>query len=569
MPNFYEAEPAFQDLMKEVLGPETFAWAEPLLKDMGRMAAQTLPPLSEDAENNPPFLIQYDPLGNRIDEVKIHPSYHEMIKLAYGAGLGGMFYDQDLRKQHGNVPHALVFGLGYLFSQGEQGLYCPICMTEGSARLLDLFGDEQLKQRFMPGLTSRDVETLYQGSMLLTEKQGGSDVGANETIARKVDDHWELYGDKWFCSNAGEASVMMVLARPEGAPEGTRGLGLFLMPKTLEDGSRNHFRINRLKDKLGTRSMPTGEFTLEGAIAYPLGDLGRGFLYMTEMLNLSRTYNAIASLGLMRRAIHESLSYARERSAFGKSIDQYPMVRKTLVEMVTELEASQAFVWEALRLLDRIDSKKADEAEQRLHRLLTPMIKYHTARQAVRFASEACELLGGNGYVENFITPRLLRDAQVLPIWEGTTNILVLDVLRCLRKESASEPLFKTLKAGLESDEPALAEIKAFLEQEISRLAAALQELFAQDMDLLTYHAKTWSDRAIRLYEAVLLFGQAKREVAAGKGRKLAILGIHCDRFLKPQVFGEPGWCSEALPNCLFEAIVHHDALPVGALSMR
>ena len=567
--NFYEAEPAFQDLMKDVLGPETFKWAEPLLQDMGKMAAQTIPPLSEDAENNPPFLIQYDPQGNRKDEVKVHPSYQEMIKLAYGAGLGGMYYDEAMQARYGYIPHTLVFGLGYLFSQGEQGLYCPICMTEGSARLIDLFGDDSLRRRFMPGLTSHDFETLYQGSMLLTEKQGGSDVGANETVARQVGDHWELTGEKWFCSNAGQASVMMVLARPEGAPAGTRGLGLFLMPRDLEDGSRNHFRIDRLKDKLGTRSMPTGEYTLEGAIAYPLGDLSRGFLYMTEMLNLSRTYNAIASLGLMRRATFEAVTYARERVAFGKPIDQYPMVRKTLVEMVDELEASQAFVWETLGLLDRIDSKQADEEDRRLHRLLTPMIKYHTARQAVRFASEAAEILGGNGYIENFITPRLLRDAQVLPIWEGTTNILVLDVLRSLRKEKAHEPLFRRLRQGLDAEVPALSELKAFLSQEIDRLETALQELSSQEMDLLTYHAKTWSDRAIRLYEAVLLFGQAKREISEGKGRKLAILGIHCDRFLRPQVFGEPGWCAQATPHMLFEAIVHHASLPLESTVKR
>ncbi|HEY9854576.1 MAG TPA: acyl-CoA dehydrogenase family protein, partial [Stenomitos sp.] len=388
-PNYYHADPSFQALMQEALGPEVLAWARPLLEDMGRMAAQDIVPLAEDANQNVPVLVQYDADGNRLDEVKVHPSYREMTRLAYGAGLGGMFYETDLRHQHGYVPHALVFALGYLFAQAEQGLYCPICMTEGSARLVDLFGDEALKAKFLPGITSRDLSTLLEGAMFLTEKQGGSDVGANETVARQVDGQWRLSGDKWFCSNAGEAGVMMVLARPEGAPAGTKGLGLFLMPKTLEDGSRNHYRINRLKDKLGTRSMASGEFTLEGAIAYPVGDLSRGFRYMTEMLNLSRTYNAVAALAIMRRSYSESLAHATHRAAFGKTIDHYPMVRLMLTSMVVEIEAATAFVWEAIRYLDMLDQGTASDEEQVMRRLLTPMIKYHTGKQAIRFASEA------------------------------------------------------------------------------------------------------------------------------------------------------------------------------------
>lgn len=567
-PNYYHADPAFQALMQEVLGPEVMAWAQPLLEDMGRMAAQDIPPLAEEANQNPPVLVQYDPNGNRIDEVKVHPSYRELTRLAYGAGLGGMFYEPDMRQRHGYVPHALVFGLGYLFAQAEQGLYCPICMTEGSARLVDLFGDAELKAKFLPGITARDLETLLEGAMFLTEKQGGSDVGANETVAREVDGQWRLYGDKWFCSNAGEAGVMMVLARPEGAPAGTRGLGLFLMPKILDDGGRNHYRIHRLKDKLGTRSMASGEFTLDGAVAYPVGDLSRGFKYMTEMLNLSRTYNAVAALAIMRRAHGESLAHATSRAAFGKTIDHYPMVRQLLTSMVVELEAATAFVWEAIRYLDRLDQGVASEEEQVMRRLLTPMIKYHTGKQAIRFASEACEMLGGNGYIETFVTPRLLRDAQVLPIWEGTTNILVLDVVRCLGKEGAGPILVTELRRRVaDARAEALAPWCAYLSGEVDRLEKALGELAGQDEVRLQLHAKTWSDRAIRLYEAVLLLGQADRELAGGNARKLAVLAQHVESFLAPREFGAEGWCQNALSHALFEAVVRHAPVTLETVS--
>lgn len=553
--NLYLADPAFQDLLRDQLGAEGYAWGEPLLERMGELAAQVIPPLAAEADAHVPELVQYDAAGVRLDEVRYHPSYREMIRLAYGSGLAGMFYDSGLRAKYGYVPHALVFGMGYLFGQAEQGLYCPVCMTEGAARLIDRFGDEALRARYMPGLTSRDPATLLQGAMFLTEKQGGSDVGANDAIARREGDQWRLYGEKWFCSNAGEAGVMMVLARPEGAVAGTRGLGLFVMPKHWE-GERNHYRIDRLKDKLGTRSMATGEFTLEGAYAHQVGEINRGFKYMTDMLNLSRTYNSVAALAIMRRALTESVSYASNRPAFGAQIDRYPMVRATLSGMAVELEASTALVFEAIRLLDLCDSGKATEDERRMMRLLTPMIKYHTGRQAVRFASEACEMLAGNGYVETFVTPRLYRDAQVLPIWEGTTNILVLDVLRCLVKEQAGPALAATLRSKLaQVVHPALAGIRARLENDVATLETTLRQLLSQDEALVTLHAKAWSDRVIRVYEAVLLLVQAERELGRGRDRKVRISKLHAARFLDPQVFGSEGWCADPAWHADYELI--------------
>lgn len=560
-PDFFASDRSFIRLMQRRLPAEQREWGMARLQEMGRMATEAIPPLAELANQHPPTLKPYDAWGNRIDEVECHPSYREMTRLAYGAGLGGMYHDQALRARRGAVSHALAFGLGYVFAQAEQGLYCPICMTEGAARLVATFGDDALKARYLPGLTSTDPATLLQGAMFLTEKQGGSDVGANLTTARRVGDHWELYGDKWFCSNAGEAGVMMVLARPEGAPSGTKGLGLFLMPKTWLDGTRNRYRINRLKDKLGTRSMPSGEISLEGARAFAVGDVGRGFAYMTEMLNLSRIYNSVASVALMRRALYECLGYAQDRATFGHLIETYPMVRRQLVEMTLEQEASMALVWEAISLLDRQDDGHATPEERKLLRLLTPQIKYHTARQAVDFASQACEFLGGNGYVETFVTPRLLRDAQVLPIWEGTTNILVLDVLRCLEKEGAHEVLFESLRARLGAlRHPALAPYRAQALVGLDRLVAGFEQL-ASAGQAQTLFAKEWSDWAIRLYQATLLLEAAEDDVARGEGRMLAIAAKFLRRHFERPALGMGAWGTDLTDHTLFESVVRHAPL--------
>ncbi|MBO9539776.1 acyl-CoA dehydrogenase family protein [bacterium] len=558
--DFFASDRAFYRLLRRRLPAHQWEWGLAQLQEMGRMATEVIPPLAELANQHPPTLKAYDPWGERIDEVQCHPSYKEMTRLAYGAGLGGMYHDPAVREQ-GKVSHALAFGLGYVFAQAEQGLYCPICMTEGAARLVATFGDEALKARYLPGLTSRDPETLLQGAMFLTEKQGGSDVGANLATARQVGDHWELYGDKWFCSNAGEAGVMMVLARPEGAAPGTRGLGLFLMPKTWADGSPNRYRINRLKDKLGTRSMPSGEISLDGARAFAVGEVGRGFAYMTEMLNLSRIYNSVASVAVTRRALYECLKFSRERATFGHLIEQYPMVRRQLVEMTIEHEASMALVWEAIAFLDRQDDGLATPEERKLLRLLTPQIKYHTARQAVDFASMACEFLGGNGYIETFVTPRLLRDAQVLPIWEGTTNILVLDVLRCLEKEGAQAPLFETLRARLGAlRQSRLAPYRDQALSALDRLIAAFDQLAAAQ-EGRTLFAKEWSDWALRVYQATLLLEGAEEELESGEGRGLAIAVKFLRRHFERQAFGAPGWGTDSSDHTLFEAIARHAPL--------
>src|SRR5438094_2366018 len=273
----------------------------------------------------------------------------------------------------GRVPHVVKYALSYLFAQSEFGLLCPVNMTDSTARMLTRFGDEALRGRYLPRLTATALEDLWQGTQWMTEKTGGSDVGALTTLARRdADGAWRLWGDKWFASNA-NADVALTLARPEGAPPGTRGLGLFLVPRHLPDGTKNAWTINRLKDKLGSRSMATGEVTYAGAVAYVVGDVGRGFAQMMEMVNGSRLSNAMRAAGIMRRSLLEAEFHARGRAAFGGALFDKPRMRWTLLEMLLDVEAAASVVLNAAVMFDAWDA--GAEAAGRLLRIVTPLAK--------------------------------------------------------------------------------------------------------------------------------------------------------------------------------------------------
>jgi len=495
--NWFEQEPALKRLLQRQLGP-AYAKAQPRLVQMGAKSATDVAAWSELADRHGPRLVVRNREGVRLDDIEYHPAYRWMQEVAYGGGIVAATYDPALAPERGKRPKALTFGLGYLFGQAEAGLFCPVCMTDGAARLVDKFGTAEQKARFIPRLASRDLKTLYTGAMFLTEKEGGSDVGQAVTVAKGAGATAKLYGEKWFCSNV-DADVIMILARPEGAAAGTRGLGLYLLPKTLENGARNAFRIERIKDKLGVRSMPTGEVVLEGAQAYLLGGPGEGFRQMAEMLNLSRLYNAVASIGAMRRALVEAMAWAESRVAFGKKLIEHPLMSEVLMDLAAESRVALHLVFRAVELLDRVDAGEATPKEAKALRLLTPLVKYSTAKRCVWAASEAIEALGGNGYIEDWPTARLLRDAQVLPVWEGATNVLVLDAFRAIRKESAHEGFFGELEA-LAADAPK--DIRSALGTQTELLFEALGAL---GKDPGGEHAlKDWTDRAAVVWSVAL-----------------------------------------------------------------
>jgi hypothetical protein len=282
----------------------------------------------------------------------------------------------------------------------------------------------------------------------MTEKEGGSDVGTLTTRALQEGDHWRLTGEKWFCSNA-DAKVVMLLARPEGAPPGTRGVGLFLMPRFLDDGSQNHYRIVRLKDKLGTRSMASGEIKLEGAIAYAVGKLDRGFVQMAEMVNSSRLSNGVKSTALMRRAHHDAVTVAKNRVVFGSRIADLPLGRRQLMKIMLATEQALSMSFLTADALDRAEAGSQDAAA--LLRILTPTLKFRATRDARKVCGDALEMRGGIGYIEEFATSRLLRDAHLGSIWEGTGNIVALDALkRAVGRHGADGALAADLHARLD-----------------------------------------------------------------------------------------------------------------------
>lgn len=469
--SYWTSSPDFQALCRRKLSDAAFAWAEPQLVLMGERAAREVAPLAAVADRNGPRLVSHDPRGGRIDAVDYHPAYREMERIAYGSGMIAMKY-----QTHEHSAHApfIGFALGYLFAMAEMGLYCPLCMTDGVARVLTRHGTHEQVMRVVPHLTSTDPATLWTGGMFLTERSGGSDVGANETVAKKNGDGtWRLTGHKWFCSNV-DAQAVLVTARPDGAGEGTKGLRTFLLLTRDNPG----FRIERLKDKLGVRSMPTGEVTLTDAVAEEVG----GFSAMADMLNLSRLYNSVASCGVIGRAVYEARHYIERRHAFGRPIVEWPLAQETFFDIEAEHVAALLLTFETVDALCRADAGDADAA--RVLRILTPIAKAVTGKLAVPCVSEAMELIGGNGYIEESPMPRLLRDAQVLPIWEGTTNILVLDALRVMNKDGSQELILSRIRKTFPREADALAYTFASLDE---------------------HDARGWIDRLARLYQLTLL----------------------------------------------------------------
>jgi alkylation response protein AidB-like acyl-CoA dehydrogenase len=336
--------------------------------------------------------------------------------------------------------------------QAEFGLMCPISVTDTSIHLIRKFASAELRNYLLPKMLSGDVAMLWKGTQFMTERSGGSDVGSIETVARCESGVWRLYGDKWFCSHA-DADVALLLARPEGAPAGTSGLALFALPRRLKDGSRNSYRIVRLKDKLGTRSMASGEILLEGAVAYLVGDADRGFKQMMEQVNLSRLSHGVRAAAMMRRCVNEALVCARSRQAFGRTIIDYPLLRRQLLKIAVPAEQALSMFLFAAGAMDRANAG-SKEAEDCL-RILTPLLKFRACRDNIPVATGAMEVRGGNGYIEEWVQARLVRDAHVGVLWEGTSNINALDIItRAVGKSRAHRTLELALKRLLDAAVP-------------------------------------------------------------------------------------------------------------------
>ena len=459
--NLFRADPYAAHLCALYLPPALYAHLLPHLDRLGALAGGRIDELAAVADQHPPTLSVRNRAGQDESRVHKHPAYVELERLAYSEfGLAALSHRGGVLGWAAPMPPAAKYALSHLFVQGEFGLCCPVSMTDSLARTLRKYGDPALIDRVLPQVTSQDFDQLRQGAMFMTEQGAGSDVSATATRAeQQADGTWLLHGDKWFCSNP-DAGFAMVLARSEAVP-GLKGVSLFLLPRDLPDGTHNAYRILRLKDKLGTRSMASGEIRLDGAQAWLVGERGKGFKQMADMINNSRLSNGMRAAGLMRRAVTEAIYFAQHRRAFGKRLIDMPLMRRQLVKMSVWAEQARSVMFQTAAALADAD-RDADAAA--LARVLTPLIKFRACRDARKVTGDGMEVRGGCGYIEEFVESRLVRDAHLGSIWEGTSNIVALDVLRAVQKSDALGALRRRvdtlLRDGAPCD-PALADSQA------------------------------------------------------------------------------------------------------------
>src|SRR5712672_1178804 len=504
--NFYAIDRGLRDLLKLHLTPDDFRRLEPHFDRRGPLAGGRLDELARAADKHPPVLNARDRFGRDEDWIDYHSSYREMEQIAFGdfqfhamshrAGTLGM--DRPL-------PAVAKYAMQYLFVQAEFGLMCPISVTDTSIHLIRKFAAAELKDYLLPKMLSGDVAAMWKGTQFMTERSGGSDVGAIETTARCEGGTWRLYGDKWFCSHA-DADVALLLARPEGAAPGTKGLALFALPRRLKDGSRNAYRIVRLKDKLGTRSMASGEILLEGAEAYLVGDADRGLKQMMEQVNLSRLSHGVRASAMMRRCVNEAMVCARTRVAFGKTIIEYPLLRRQLLKITVPAEQALSMFLFTANAMDRANA--GSEQAESLLRILTTLLKFRACRDNISVATGAMEVRGGNGYIEEWVHARLIRDAHVGVLWEGTSNINALDIVsRAVGKSHAHRTLEVALRKLLDEATLVPAAFRNRLRSALDRALAFAERVAAEPA--LEENARQVASSLYHITSAILMVWEA------------------------------------------------------------
>ncbi|MET1025537.1 MAG: acyl-CoA dehydrogenase family protein [Dongiaceae bacterium] len=443
-------------------------------------------------------------------EVIHNPAYQAIHRGAYERGMIGLNYGPQ------PAPFLLTFTMGYLLAQADISVHCPVTLTGAVAYVLDRFAPAEVQQVYRSALIRMDG-TAATGGTWATERQGGSDVGANATMAvAGKDGAVTLHGLKWFCSNAA-SDLALATARPEGAAAGGDGLGLYLVPRRLADGTANRYRVRRLKEKLGTRGLATGEIDLLDAAAIEVAPPPRGLRMMMEALAYSRVHNAMAATGIQRRAFVEALAYSRERHSFGAALIDHPAVRSRLLDLQMELEASLVL---SLTTAEVFDAAQQDAGRQIWLRLLTALAKYRTAELAVSGASAAIEILGGNGYTDDYVAERLLRDAQVLPVWEGPANIQALEILRLILGKADGGRIFADeMTSMLDGIGSGLSQAAEPVRRGLNGFTEILGQL-RQDTAAAPRHGLALMELMADLACATLLLRDADAELVAGDGRQ-------------------------------------------------
>lgn len=504
--NQFDDDRVLRSYLRRVLPGDVLDAVRDELRTMGALSGTALYEMHLDDLLEEPRFTPWSAWGERIDEIEVTDVWKEAERIAAEHGVVATAYEQA----HGHWSRVHQFALAYLFMPSTDIYGCPLAMTDGAVRTLLDSGNEALIDRAVPHLTSRDPDMFWTSGQWMTELAGGSDVGRSRTTARQdADGTWRLSGRKWFTS-AITANMALALARPEGNPEGGKGLTLFFVPIRTDDGAiREGIRVNRLKDKLGTRKLPTAELDLDDAAAIPVGELRDGTRAITPMLNITRTWNAITALAYMRRGIALARDYAQKREAFGRPLAEQPLHADTLADLQVTFEGAFHLSFRLTELLGRHETAGLDNEHRALLRLLTPLAKLTTGKQVVDVTSEVVEAFGGAGYVEDTGIPVLLRDAQVLPIWEGTTNVLSLDVLRALKQTGGLDPI----RAELQRCEEAVSAVDL---PEVVQVAQRAVDRAAQ-----------WLQRAMERNRSTVEAGARRFALTLGHALELALLARH------------------------------------------
>lgn len=509
--NFYQEGPVVRspfladDLLRSFLrwraAPDVCAELEEGLTKLSNRLVSEVEALGERAESQPPVHVPFDPWGRRIDHIEVSSAWLELHRFSAEEGMIATGYE----RAQGAFSRVHQFARLFLFHPSSAFYTCPLAMTDGAARVLELSGIPELRQGAFRHLISRIPAEFWTSGQWMTERTGGSDVSATSTIAKKENGVYRLYGDKWFTS-ATTSEMSLALAKVEGANDPRGGLSLFYVELRDTNGRLKKIRINRLKDKLGTRALPTAELTLEGLPARMIGETGEGVKRVSALLNITRLYNSVCALATIFRGLQLAKDYATKRTAFGRELSRQPLHLQTLASVQTEYEATFHIVFQLAHWLGKEETSAASSEESALLRLLTPIAKLYSAKQAIALTSEVIESFGGAGYIEDTGLPRLLRDAQVYSIWEGTTNVLSLDVLRALGKDGSLPIYLADIERRLRMiDAPELKPEVETVRESAGRIARYADTLFSMDVDSQQAGARGFAWALGRVFAASLM----------------------------------------------------------------
>ncbi|KAF8627499.1 hypothetical protein AX17_006310 [Amanita inopinata Kibby_2008] len=487
--NSFSSDSVLPSLLKRTLPPDVFQEVEPDLHHFGHELLTNIRTLGGNGRVGLPQLIQYDQWGRRVDELITSEGWRDLKAASQGEGIPAIFYE----RKHGEHSRLHGFAKVLMMVGDTHGVFCPLSMTDGAARVIELMGTPAMKEEILPRLTSRDPAVAFTSGQWMTERPGGSDVSQTETIAIPVGKEtrygpqYELNGFKWF-SSATDSDMSVALARTGSVQDGSRGLSLFLIPLRLPlirspsdpvpSAMSNNIFVHRLKSKIGTQTLPTAELSLEGTEAYRIGPLNQGVKCITPVLNITRVWSAISSVGGLRKCLSMATSYAKVRAINGgkRLLIDDPLHVSQLASINLLYRALTHLVFGAIRLLGKSECGTASPDELRRLRLLTPLVKSFASEKACSGMEDAMTTLGGAGYMEENGIGRAIRDALVEKIWEGTTTVMALDIARAARDPSTIPAFISWAKDILYS---CPAGLKPHVSESIELVLESLDELKA------------------------------------------------------------------------------------------